>query len=463
MKIQNRDWVEIIPGRWKIGRISYMYHVQLGKMLQPEPKGIEDVKKPYLRSANLDWHGVKLDDVKEMWFSIQDLKKYKIEPGDILVSEGGDVGRTSFWDGTQELYIQNAINRLRPITEESNSKFLFYWFCFLKNHGLIDIICDSSTIAHYTAEKVKATQLVYPPFSEQTQIANFLDHKTGQIDRLIEQKEKLLKLLAEKRTAIITRAVTKGLDPNVEMKDSGIDWLGEIPKHWEVSKIGYDYDVQLGKMVQPEPKNEEEEFLPYLRAANIQWNSPNLTSVKSMWFSKEDKKKYNLKKGDLLISEGGDVGRSCMWIDEQEMYFQNALNRVRSIEKSNIEYLYYWMFFLKHCGYINITCNSSTIAHYTAEKVKATPIAIPDIEEQKNLVLSIQKLTKHIDKVINSIIKSIEKLKEYREALITAAVTGQIDVRGEMDIRDNDSTLGGANSHLEHPDIPFNEKHNAKI
>lgn len=92
-------------------------------MLQPEPKGLEDVKKPYLRSANLDWSGVKLDDVKEMWFSPSDLNKYKIEPKDVLVSEGGDVGRTSFWENPDEIYIQNAINRLRPLNEESNPKF----------------------------------------------------------------------------------------------------------------------------------------------------------------------------------------------------------------------------------------------------------------------------------------------------------------------------------------------------
>jgi type I restriction enzyme S subunit len=99
-------------------------------MLQPDPKSSDDIKKPYLRAANLDWSGVKLEDVKEMWFSPQDLKKYKLEPSDVLVSEGGDVGRASFWNDSIEMYIQNAINRLRPITDESNPKFLYYWFSF---------------------------------------------------------------------------------------------------------------------------------------------------------------------------------------------------------------------------------------------------------------------------------------------------------------------------------------------
>lgn len=431
MRKHNSIWIESLHSKWQVGRISYKYHVQLGKMLQPEPKDSEDVKKPYLRSANIDWNGVKFDDVKEMWFSPQDIKKYKLSPLDVLVSEGGDVGRASFWTDTREMYIQNAVNRLRPITNESNSKFLFYWFSFLKTNGLIDIMCDSSTIAHYTAEKVKATQLVFPSIAEQIQIAQFLDKKTIQIDKLIEQKEKLLKLLTEKRTALITQAVTKGLDPTVEMKDSGVDWLGEIPKHWEASKIGYEYSIQLGKMVQPDSKNNDEEYKPYLRAANIQWSEPDMTSVKLMWFSHSDLKKYNLIKGDLLISEGGDVGRSCMWNEDYEMYFQNALNRARHIGKSNVNYLFYWMYFLKQCGYINELCNSSTIAHFTAEKVKLTPFLKPSIEEQELIVLNLRNKTKDIDLVLGAIKESVTKLKEYRKALITSAVTGQIDVRKE--------------------------------
>lgn len=322
---------------------------------------------------------------------------------------------------------------IRPIDERKiHPKYLGY--CFQDKRLIGDIVSNSVGVSYpaINASVLVRLSAYQPPYAEQTLIARFLDQKTSQIDQLIEQKEKLLKLLAEKRTAIITQAVTKGLDPDVEMKDSGIDWLGETPKGWAESKIGYDYHVQLGKMVQPDPKDEDEQYLFYLRAANVYWSGPNLKSLKSMWFSPNDIKKYNLKKGDLLISEGGDVGRSCIWNKDHEMYFQNALNRVRGSEKGDVEYLYFWMVFLKQSGFIDIICNGSTIAHYTAEKVKATPFLRPGFMEQGKIVDYIKERTEKIDQVTLSINNSIIKLKEYREALITAAVTGQIDVRKEL-------------------------------
>ena len=161
-------------------------------------------------------------------------------------------------------------------------------------------------------------------------------------------------------------------------KASGVDWLGDVPEGWEITALKRGYAVTLGKMLQPEQRDPTDTLLPYLRAANIQWNGVDASDIKEMWLSPRDRDQLSLIKGDLLISEGGDVGRSCVWQDElEECYFQNSVNRVRARRGNSNRYLYYWMSVIKDKGYVDILCNKSTIAHFTAEKVAAVPIPAP--------------------------------------------------------------------------------------
>src|SRR5690606_37188673 len=119
----------------------------------------------------------------------------------------------------------------------NDTRFLYFWMTDIKSKGYIDVLCNKSTIAHFTAEKVATVPLLLTSKIEQTQIARFLDHETARIDALIEEQQRLIELLKEKRQAVISHAVTKGLDPTVPMKDSGVEWLGEVPAHWEVRSI----------------------------------------------------------------------------------------------------------------------------------------------------------------------------------------------------------------------------------
>lgn len=166
-------------------------------------------------------------------------------------------------------------------------------------------------------------------------------------------------------------------------KESWVEWLGEVPEHWEVVSLKRRYNVVLGKMLQPEAKTAEEQLLPYLRAANIQWSGVDTSDIKQMWFSPLECESLRLLDGDLLISEGGDVGRAAIWRNElAECYFQNSVNRVRGREGQSTTFLYYWMCEVKAKGFIDALCNKSTIAHFTAEKVAVVPIVYPPAEEQ---------------------------------------------------------------------------------
>ncbi len=424
------EWLGEVPKHWEVSLLKRRYQVTLGKMLKSNQTSPNETEEFYLRAANIQWRGVDTTDVKRMWFTAEEKNKLKLCKGDLLVSEGGDVGRSALWnDEIEGCYIQNSINRIRA-REDADTRFLFYWMYFIKYADYIDMICNKATIAHFTVEKVEATPCVYPPLEEQKQIAAFLDKETAKIDTLIDKQEQLITLLQEKRQTIISHAVTRGLNPNVKMKDSGIEWLGKVPKHWEVSLLKRRYQVTLGKMLKSKQTSPDETEEPYLRAANIQWRGVDTTDVKRMWFMPKEKNKLKLYRDDLLVSEGGDVGRSSLWNEEiEDCYIQNSINRIRAREDADTRFLFYWMYFIKHADYIDMICNKATIAHFTVEKVEATPCVYPSLEEQKRIIAFLDKETTKIDTLIEKCEAAIELLKERRTALISAAVTGKIDVR----------------------------------
>lgn len=265
--------LESVPEDWIKATVGKYCDVQLGKMLQNDPVSEQDELKPYLRAINISKTGVDLSHEFRMWIRPSELERFRLCAGDILVSEGGDAGRTAVFCSNDEYYFQNAINRLRP---QSYSKilpeFIYYWFTFLKVSGYVEMVCNVATIAHFTAEKVKAAPLVLPPLKAQQRIAQFLDQKTAQIDGLIEKKRALLERLAEKRQALITQAVTKGLNPKAPMKPSGIDWLGDIPAHWEVLPVKRIAKLESGHT--PDKKIDA-----YWEDCEIPWVSLNDTAV----------------------------------------------------------------------------------------------------------------------------------------------------------------------------------------
>lgn len=270
--------------------------------------------------------------------------------------------------------------------------------------------------------------LLLPSLDEQQKIVAFLDTETTRIDNLISKQEKLIELLEEQRKSIISHAVTKGLNPNAPMKDSGVEWLGEVPEHWDVAVVKRAFIVKLGKMLQPDQKDETDVIKKYLKASNLTWDGVKDID-NEMWFSKNELKKLKLEIGDLLVAEGGDVGKSCIFDSNEEFYYQNSVNRVRGQKNNANKFLYYWLFTLKYSGYIDILCNKSTIAHFTAEKLNETILLLPDSVEQNEIIAYLERENGKINKLILKQQSLIEKLKEYRASIISHAITGKIDVR----------------------------------
>jgi len=267
-----------------------------------------------------------------------------------------------------------------------------------------------------------------PPLPYQQKIADFLDRKTAEIDTLIAKKRRLLDLLAEKRTALITRAVTKGLNPDVPMKDSGIEWLGEIPAHWSVQPVFSRYSVQLGKMLD-ERRITGKHLVRYLRNVDVQWDRISYEDLPQMDVVPAEYDRYLVREGDLLVCEGGEIGR-CAIVEklEQETAYQKALHRMRPM--SSVEYpryMFYTLFCASKNGVLSVG-GVSTIHHLTAEQLRRLRFPTPPSLEQKEIANFIDKEVVNLESMVKRIETAIARLEEYRSALITNAVTGQIKV-----------------------------------
>lgn len=210
-----------------------------------------------------------------------------------------------------------------------------------------------------------------------------------------------------------------------KMKPSGVAWIGDIPEGWEMSRVKYHYEISLGKMLQPLPLALTDTLEYYMCSANITWNGISLTPLKQMWFNASEKAQYKLRKGDLLVTEGGDVAVSCIWNGEvEDCYLQNAAHRVRQIGAADNRFLYYWLFLCKHTGYIDQICNKATIAHFTKEKFGEIPLCVMRISEQKAIADFLDVQCAKIDSVIADIEKQIETLKQYMQSLIYETTVG---------------------------------------
>ena len=279
-------------------------------------------------------------------------------------------------------------------------------------------------------EEMRRLPMLVPTLDEQQKIAIFLDHETAKIDTLIEKQQQLIKLLKEKRQAVIGHAVTKGLNPNAPMRDSGVEWLGEVPEHWDVAKVSHRYEIRLGKMLDVK-KVTGNHLGSYLRNTDVQWDRINTDDLPQMDFRPEEYQRYSVKNGDLIVCEGGDIGRSAIWNLDETCFYQKALHRLRPHyhSKDHTRFMFYLMFDAVHQERLSGGIEKATIAHLPAETFRQYRFAYPPHVEQVTISNFLDKINTKFELVEATARKQIELFQERRTALISAAVTGKIDVR----------------------------------
>jgi type I restriction enzyme, S subunit len=298
---------------------------------------------------------------------------------------------------------------------------------------LFHLNAAKSAVPGIDRSDIHTIPVAVPPLATQRAIADYLDRETGRLDALVA-KERVLGLLAGKRRALITRAVTRGLDPRSPVRDSGTPWLGEIPAHWAATRLKFVAEVQGGLTL---GKNYGAATLieyPYLRVANVQDGHLDLSDVARLMVPETEAESCLLKAGDVLMNEGGDadkLGRGCIWAGEVvPCLHQNHVFAVRP-RLVRSEWLNAWTSTEAAKAFFESRAKQSTnLASISAANIKELPIPVPSVDEQSAIVSHITAETAKLDALRSATERTIALLKERRAALIAAAVTGKLDVQG---------------------------------
>ena len=419
------EWIGDIPEGWGVAPLKRFCNVKRGS----SPRPIDD---PKFFDINGQYSWVRISDVtkSERYLLSTDEKlselgsslSTKLEPNDLFLSIAGSVGKPIITK--IQCCIHDGFVWFLNLT--FNKEYLYYIFkigqCFF---GLGKM----GTQLNLNSDTVGMILLPLPPLKEQDQIVAYLDEKTSHIDKLLDISKRKIGLLKEQRSSIINQVITKGLNPNAKMKHSGVEWIGDIPEGWGVLPLKYFGVITLGKMLTPNEKSGYQ-LKPYLRSINVQADKINLSDVKEMWFSNDELERLKLKRGDLLLNEGGDVGRTSVWENElEECYFQNSINRVQFNKEKDLYYYFYYLSQMFHfTGYYKLFVNTVSISHLTKEKLEAVKFIRPPLKEQEQIVAYLDEKTSTIYKSISIEERRIVLLKEYRQSIISQVITGKIKV-----------------------------------
>lgn len=437
------EWLGKIPVHWTERRLRSTATLCQNGVWGDEPDGLDDVA--CVRVADFDRTAYLVTMIEPTLRAIEPsvVSARRLRAGDLLLEKSGGgerhpVGVVVLYDHETRAVCSNFIARM-PVAHGFFPRYLAYLHADLYADRInTRSIKQSTGIQNLDSFSYLSEATAYPEFSEQRAIATFLDRETARIDQLIAKKMLLLELLQEQRTALITRAVTKGLNPNVALRDSGVAWAGKIPAHWAVKPLKAVSSLQTGLTLGKDIEGRSLVRRPFLRVANVQDGYLDLDDIAEVELAGQDASRYELREGDVLMTEGGDfdkLGRGHVWEGQVSgCLHQNHIFAVRPRREVLRSYfLAYVMSSGYGRAYFTATSKQSTnLASTNSTKVRNLPVPIPALVEQDNIVSSIGRDTKRIDALIAKVQVAIARLKELRTALISAAVTGKIDVREKV-------------------------------
>ncbi len=416
------EWLGEIPSHWFCVSLKNIepYNSQ---MVQTGPFGAQlhasdyvDEGVPLILIKNV--RNLSIDDSDIPKISAEDAKRlsiYRVEVGDIVFSRVGSIGRIAkITEKERGWLISGQMLRLRLGSNLLNPEYSVYALSSKIVEDYVTYYSVGSTRDSINTEILKNLKIPLPPLREQKQIAAFLDKETTKIDTLIDKQEQLITLLGEKRQAIISYAVTRGLNPNVKMKDSGIEWLGVVPEHWEVSHLRWFISLKSGEGLSDSQFSKEtldEDSYPVIGGNG------------TMGYSKH----FNTTQKAFAIGRVGALCGNVHFLKEKCWITDNAL-KVSKWEGFNDSYFEYML----RAANLNQYANQSAQPLITGEQVKALPVPRLPLKEQKRIAAYLDKETAKSDTLIEKCETAIELLKERRTALISAAVTGKIDVRNAV-------------------------------
>lgn len=419
------EWIGEIPVQWDVkpGKAVFHYIKKLLKKSELDNKILYHYSIPSIQQ-----YGVPL---LENGSSI-DSDKYLVEGNEILFSKlnprKGTVTLTQTHDHISVCSTEFLV--LKP--KGDNLRYCYYYLSSDSFKALISSLVQSATKSHQRAipDDIYKSYCLIPPHSEQIAIADFLDQKTSEIERLIEIKEKLVELYEESKTAIINQAVTKGIDPDVEMKDSGVEWLGEIPKHWEVKRIGSFGRFSKGKGISRAEITVEGVSAITYGDIYTKYNV-KVDGIVSKISPSTALTSIQISQGDLLFTGSGetveDIGKCVVYVGSEKAYAGGDIIIFKQ-DANNSLFLSYSLNSSSSVYQKASEAKGEIIVHTYASNLKDIVLPIPSLTVQNKIVEFIESETGKIDLLIEKTKKLIELMKEYKTALISEVVMGKIKV-----------------------------------
>ena len=427
------EWLGEIPAKWNTIRIKDIALINPDVLSENTPSDFEML---YIDIGNVDSLGNILNQEPLTFGKAPSRARRQVKRGDVIVSTVRTYlhAIAPIQDHDKNLVVSTGFAVIRPLEGFSPS----YAAYSMRAQYFVDAVVAYSEGVSYPAineSEMASFRIVIPPENEQNMIAAFLDRETVKIDALISKKEHFIELLKEKRTALISHTVTKGLDPNVPMKDSSVEWLGKIPRHWKVIRLKYDAPLQGGYAYKCDAF--QIDGVPVVRMNNLRRGLLDLTEAARI-SPIECIEAFSLNEGDLLIGLSGSIGQTgrlgnyaIVRLEDLPCQLNQRVGRFQLSGKLQSDFL---CFFIAAAPFTeSMIADSTGTAQFniSPDSVGEVALGLPLVDEQRAIVTYLDLETARIDSLIAKGREAIDRLKEYRTALISAAVTGKIDVGEE--------------------------------
>ena len=408
------QWLGEIPSHWAVVRLDQGCEIVRGNTGFSKADLLEEGQYVALQYGRT----YKVDEINNTFSSYVNEEFYKLSQiamyGDtVLISTSEtieDLGHSCFY-ARQDIGLIGGEQFLLKVNQgEKFGKYLYYLSKAFS--GYLRKYATGTKVYRFNTDHLKKIYIPQIPFNEQKIIADFLDKRLAQVDALIAKQETLLEKLAEQRVALISHAVTKGLNPDVEMKESGVEWLGKVPRSWDIANLRYFISCNSGDALESSKILRDADEFNYI---------PVIGGNGLLGFTENS----NYKKECIAVGRVGALCGNVHFIDYESWINDNALLIKLISDKFNINYLVY----LLRSRNLNELASKTAQPLLTGTQVKAEKVCIPLMSEQLEIVRYLDTNLEALDKLLETVNKTIQTLREYRSTLITQVVTGKIDVR----------------------------------
>jgi len=424
------EWLGEVPEHWGVMRLSRkLENMPCYGVLVPE---YVDDGVPMLRINDIENGLASRDDLKKISTQLSDeYSRTLLEEGDIALAVVGTIGRSLIVD--KQLVgcnLSRAVAKVRP-SKDLSSRMLRWIFESLSFKRYTDLLCVGTAQRVLNMSTLASFCVTIPSCQEQVSIATFLDHETAKIDALISEQQRLIELLQEKRQAVISHAVTKGLNPDAPMKDSGVEWLGEVPEHWDVTPLKYLSEIKAGFAFKSDEFTDS--GVPVLRIGDI-GRDGTVDFCDAKYLAAEaldDHSDVLVKHGDIVMAmTGATIGKAARYTAAEPALLNQRVCIFRARHPESQPYVWFALATHYYAEYLTITAFGGAQPNISDSELVACHVPIPPVKERVDIAMRLSEDMANMVVLETEAQQAISLLQERRSALISAAVTGQIDVRG---------------------------------